>query len=167
MHVSGNLGSWFSSIHMHWGKLQIWENLGIPAGILFGTSTDQKRPSAQLIEQTEQKGQEGKSRCIWGGTAREWVQGMFPVQMVQCKIQSIFSWKIVSHETTTTRHAKVKEKNQISVTWRKLLLRTILEVPVFLNPCLDSGVRLRCEPLLHHIYMNITKISPRKGGIKV
>lgn len=74
---------------------------------------------------------------------------------------------IVFHETTTTRHAKVKEKNQISVTWRKLLLRTIMEVPVFLNSCLYSGVWLRWEPLLHHIYMNITKISPRKGGFKV
>ena len=66
----------------------MWENLGIPAGTLFGNTADQKCPSAQLMEQTERKGQEGKFCCTWGETAREWGQGMFPMQMVQCKIQS-------------------------------------------------------------------------------
>lgn len=163
MHVSGNLGSWFSPIHMHWGKLQIWENLGIPAGILFETTTDQKCPSAQLIEHwTKRAG--GKVLLHMGRNSQRVGPGR--VSSANGPMQNS-EHGIVFHETTTTRHAKVKERNQISVTWRKLLLQTIMEVPVFLSPCLDSGVRLRCEPLLHHIYMNITKISPRKGGFKV
>lgn len=66
----------------------MWENLGTAAGTLFGNTTGQKCPSARLMERTEGKGQEGKSHCTWGGTGGEWVQGMFPMQMLQGKIQS-------------------------------------------------------------------------------
>lgn len=82
----------FSSIHMHWVKLQMWENLGIPGGPLFGNTTDQKCSSAQLVEETEQKGQEGKSHCPMGSNS----QGVGPEQLlhhIYMKITNILARK--------------------------------------------------------------------------